>query len=205
MDSPEVFLEHVNVSRETIEKLEVYANLLLRWQVKVNLVSTNSLERAWHRHFLDSAQIFSVLPKKATSAIDVGTGAGFPGLVLSIMGLENVQLVEQNKKKCAFLYEVIRETEATALVYPCKIEKLPIKNYDVVLARAFMALDGLLKVVSPFFGKDTLGVFPKGLKVNQELTEASKNWKMKTAIKQSITNPDGKIVMIKDLVSERQK
>ena len=196
-------MEHVDVSRETIEKLEIYANLLLRWQFKINLISTNSLEQAWHRHFLDSAQIFSILPKKATSAIDVGTGAGFPGLVLSIMGLENVQLVEQNKKKCAFLYEVIRETEATASVHPCKIEKLPIKDYDVVLARAFMALDGLLKVVSPFFGKDTLGIFPKGLKVNQELTAASKNWKMKTAIKQSITSPDGKIVLVKDLVSER--
>ena len=198
-------MEHVDVSRETIEKLEIYANLLLRWQFKINLISTNSLKQAWHRHFLDSAQIFSILPKKATSAIDVGTGAGFPGLVLSIMGLENVQLVEQNKKKCAFLYEVIRETEATASVHPCKIEKLPIKDYDVVLARAFMALDGLLKVVSPFFGKDTLGIFPKGLKVNQELTAASKNWKMKTAIKQSITSPDGKIVLVKDLVSERNK
>ena len=196
-------MEHVDVSRETVEKLEIYANLLLRWQFKINLISTNSLKQAWHRHFLDSAQIFSILPKKATSAIDVGTGAGFPGLVLSIMGLENVQLVEQNKKKCAFLYEVIRETEATASVHPCKIEKLPIKDYDVVLARAFMALDGLLKVVSPFFGKDTLGIFPKGLKVNQELTAASKNWKMKTAIKQSITSPDGKIVLVKDLVSER--
>ena len=196
-------MEHVDVSRETIEKLEIYANLLLRWQFKINLISTNSLKQAWHRHFLDSAQIFSILPKKATSAIDVGTGAGFPGLVLSIMGFENVQLVEQNKKKCAFLYEVIRETEATASVHPCKIEKLPIKDYDVVLARAFMALDGLLKVVSPFFGKDTLGIFPKGLKVNQELTAASKNWKMKTAIKQSITSPDGKIVLVKDLVSER--
>ena len=196
-------MEHVDVSRETIEKLEIYANLLLRWQFKINLISTNSLKQAWHRHFLDSAQIFSILPNKATSAIDVGTGAGFPGLVLSIMGLENVQLVEQNKKKCAFLYEVIRETEATASVHPCKIEKLPIKDYDVVLARAFMALDGLLKVVSPFFGKDTLGIFPKGLKVNQELTAASKNWKMKTAIKQSITSPDGKIVLVKDLVSER--
>ena len=203
MDGPEVFLEHVDVSRETIEKLEIYANLLLRWQFKINLISTNSLKQAWHRHFLDSAQIFSILPNKATSAIDVGTGAGFPGLVLSIMGFENVQLVEQNKKKCAFLYEVIRETEATASVHPCKIEKLPIKDYDVVLARAFMALDGLLKVVSPFFGKDTLGIFPKGLKVNQELTAASKNWKMKTAIKQSITSPDGKIVLVKDLVSER--
>jgi len=177
--------------------------LLLRWQFKINLISTNSLKQAWHRHFLDSAQIFSILPNKATSAIDVGTGAGFPGLVLSIMGFENVQLVEQNKKKCAFLYEVIRETEATASVHPCKIEKLPIKDYDVVLARAFMALDGLLKVVSPFFGKDTLGIFPKGSRVNEELTAASKNWKMKTVIKQSITSPDGKIVLVKDLVSER--
>ena len=203
MDGPETFLEHVNVSRETIEKLETYANLLSRWQSKINLISTNSLQQAWRRHFLDSAQIYLMSPKKVASAIDVGTGAGFPGLVLSIMGMKNVQLVEQNKKKCAFLYEVIRETEATAIVHPCKIENLPVKDYDVVLARAFMPLDGLLKVVSPFFGKNTLGIFPKGSRVNQELTAASKNWKMKTVIKQSITSPDGKIVLVKDLVRER--
>ena len=203
MDGPKAFLEHVNVSRETIEKLETYANLLSRWQSKINLISTNSLQQAWHRHFLDSAQIYSMLPKKAASAIDVGAGAGFPGLILSIMGMKNVQLVEQNKKKCAFLYEVIRETAATATVHPCKIENLPVKDYDIVLARAFMPLGGLLKAVSPFFGKDTLGIFPKGSKVNQELTAASKNWKMTTVIKQSITSPDGKIVLVKDLVSEQ--
>ena len=203
MDGPEAFLEHVSVSRETIEKLETYANLLSRWQSKINLISTNSLQQVWHRHFLDSAQIYLMSPKKVASVIDVGTGAGFPGLVLSIMGMKNVQLVEHNKKKCAFLYEVIRETESTATVHPCKIEKLVVKDYDVVLARAFMPLDGLLKVVSPFFGKDTLGIFPKGSKFNQELTAASKNWKMKTAIKQSITSPDGKIILVKDLVSER--
>ncbi len=196
-------MEHVSVSRETIEKLETYATLLLRWQSKINLISTNSLQQAWHRHFLDSAQIYLMSPKKASSVIDVGTGAGFPGLVLSIMGMKNVQLVEQNKKKCAFLYEVIRETEATATVHPCNIENLLVKDYDVVLARAFMPLDGLLKVVSPFLGKDTLGIFPKGARVNQELTAASKNWKMTTVIKQSITSPDGKIVLVKDLVSER--
>ena len=106
MDGPEAFLEHVNVSRETIEKLETYANLLSRWQSKINLISTNSLQQAWHRHFLDSAQIYLMSPKKVASAIDVGTGAGFPGLVLSIMGMKNVQLVEQNKKKCAFCISV---------------------------------------------------------------------------------------------------
>ena len=203
MDGPETFLEHVSVSRETIEKLEIYASLLSRWQSKINLISTNSLQQAWHRHFLDSAQIYLMSPRKAASAIDVGTGAGFPGLVLSIMGMKNVQLVEQNKKKCAFLYEVIRETEASATVHPCKIENLLVKDYDVVLARAFMPLDGLLKVVRPFFGKDTVGIFPKGSRVNEELTAASKNWKMKTVIKQSITSLDGKIVLVKDLVSER--
>lgn len=203
MDGPEVFLRHVSVSRETIEKLETYANLLSRWQSKINLISTNSLQQVWHRHFLDSAQIYSMSPKKVASVIDVGAGAGFPGLILSIMGMKNVQLVEQNKKKCAFLYEVISETEATATVHPCKIENLPVKDYDIVLARAFMPLDGLLKAVSPFFGKDTLGIFPKGSKVNQELTAASKNWKMTTVIKQSITSPDGKIVLVKDLVSEQ--
>ena len=205
MREPESFLEQVNVSRETFQKLEIYAGLLSEWQSKINLISKNSLKHVWHRHFLDSAQIFSMLPKKATSHLDVGTGAGFPGLVLSIMGMKNADLVEKNKKKCAFLHEVIRKTGAPAKVHSCKIENLPVKEYDVVLARGLMSLDGLLYTLSPFFGSDTLGIFPKGLKVNQELTAASKNWKMNVAMKQSITSPDGKIVLVKDLVSERNK
>ena len=205
MKGPESFLEQANVSRETFQKLETYASLLSEWQSKLNLISKNSLEHIWQRHFLDSAQIYSMLPKKAVSSLDAGTGAGFPGLVLSIMGIRNVELVEQNKKKCAFLHEVIRKTGAEAKVHSCKIASLPVKEYDVVLARALMSLDGLLYTLSPFFGRDTLGVFPKGLKVNQELTAASKNWKMNFAIKQSITSPDGKIVLVKDLVSERNK
>ena len=205
MRGQESFLEQVNVSRETFQKLEIYADLLSEWQSKINLISKDSLKHVWHRHFLDSAQIFSILPKKATSYLDIGTGAGFPGLVLSIMGMKNAELVEKNKKKCAFLHEVIRKTGASAKVHSCKIENLPVKEYDVILARALMSLDGLLYALSPFFGPDTLGVFPKGLKVNQELTAASKNWKMNFAIKQSITSPDGKIVLVKDLVSERNK
>ena len=205
MKGPASFLEQTNVSRETFQKLETYASLLSEWQSKLNLISKNSLEHIWQRHFLDSAQIYSMLPKKAVSSLDAGTGAGFPGLVLSIMGMKNVELVEQNKKKCAFLHEVIRKTGAEAKVHSCKIGSLPVKEYDVVLARALMSLDGLLYTLSPFFGRDTLGVFPKGLKVNQELTAASKNWKMNVVIKQSITSPDGKIVLVKDLVSERNK
>ena len=205
MKGPESFLEQANVSRETFQKLETYASLLSEWQSKLNLISKNSLEHVWQRHFLDSAQIYSMLPKKAVSSLDAGTGAGFPGLVLSIMGIRNVELVEQNKKKCAFLHEVIKKTGATAKVHSGKIGSLPVKQYDVILARALMSLDGLLYTLSPFFGPDTLGVFPKGLKVNQELTAASKNWKMNVAMKQSITSPDGKIVLVKDLVSERNK
>ena len=104
MKGPASFLEQANVSRETFQKLETYASLLSEWQSKLNLISKNSLEHIWQRHFLDSAQIYSMLPKKAVSSLDAGTGAGFPGLVLSIMGIRNVELVEQNKKTTTVNY-----------------------------------------------------------------------------------------------------
>ena len=96
----EGFLACVDVSRETYEKLQVYERLLKKWQSKLNLVSRNSVENIWQRHFLDSAQIYPLLNGTANSVLDVGAGAGFPGVVLSILGARNVHLVEQNKKKC---------------------------------------------------------------------------------------------------------
>ena len=201
----EAFLSHINVSRETLEKLEVYESLLKKWQSKINLISRNNIDNIWERHFLDSAQLYALLPKTATNVLDVGTGAGFPGMILSIMGAPNVKLVEQNKKKCVFLEEVLRKTSAEATVYPGKIEDLPTYAFDAITARALTSLDGLLHMLSPYFGPKTVGFFPKGQKLNEELTLDSKNWNINYSLVQSVSSAEGKIVVIKDVERGRQE
>ena len=201
----EKFLACVDVSRETYEKLQVYEGLLKKWQSKINLISRNSIENIWQRHFLDSAQIYPLLSRNAGNVLDVGTGAGFPGVVLSIMGARDVHLVEQNKKKCSFLGEVLRKTGTKATVHSCKIEEFPVATFDVVTARALTSLDGLLRMLSPYFGPETVGLFPKGRQVNEELTVANKNWNINYSLAQSISSTEGKIVVIKDGVSGREQ
>ncbi|MBH67203.1 MAG: 16S rRNA (guanine(527)-N(7))-methyltransferase RsmG [Rhodospirillaceae bacterium] len=198
----EIFNENISVSRETLSKLDIYEQLLKKWQPKINLISTKTVDKIWERHFFDSAQIFRLLPRGTKSILDIGTGAGFPGLVLSIMGMPGVNLVEPDKKKCYFLAEVLRSTATSATLHPCRIENVPKAKYDVVTARALAPLDRLIPMVRPYFGPETIGVFPKGHKVKQELTATKKNWKMDIALIQSISDSRGKIVVIKDILGE---
>ena len=109
--SKEILLTHLDVSRETLELFVSYGELLLKWQSKINLVSDKTLDDMWRRHFLDSAQLFGLLPGNNPSILDVGSGAGFPGLVLVLMGARNVTLIESDTKKCMFLREVCDKQE----------------------------------------------------------------------------------------------
>ena len=106
--------EIVPVSRETLARLEAFAELLIRWSARINLVGRDTIADLWRRHILDSAQLRAFVPERARSMIDLGSGAGFPGLVLAILGVPGVELVEADSRKCAFLREALRITGATA-------------------------------------------------------------------------------------------
>jgi len=168
-----------NVSRETLDALKTYIELLAKWQTKINLVSASTLEDAWTRHVLDSAQLWPLIPEGARTITDLGSGAGFPGLVLAILGKHRegfkVHLIESDQRKGAFLREVIRVTGAPAEVHTARIEALQPWPSDVVTARALAALDKLLPLAAPFVAPEGIALFLKGKSAETELT-AARGW-----------------------------
>ncbi|WP_321395712.1 16S rRNA (guanine(527)-N(7))-methyltransferase RsmG [Emcibacter sp.] len=196
---PDDFFELVDVSRETREKLEIYADLLEKWQKRINLVSPTTIQEKWWRHFYDSAQIMEILsagPKGDLKILDIGSGAGFPGLVLALLGAGEVHLVESNNKKCTFMNQVIRETGANARVHCCRIEELASFPVDYVTSRALATVDKLLQWLEAFTSEETVFLFPKGRTWQQELTEAEINWQFHVEKYTSKTEESGMILKL---------
>ena len=205
------FHRHVNVSRETFNNLVVYYNLLCEWQKKMNLVSNQSLSHAFERHFLDSAQIFECCTKMEGNILDFGTGAGFPGLVLAIMGIKNIHLVDSNKKKCNFLNEVLYKTRTNSTVHNCRIECLPYLKPSLIMARALaptqklltLCMDYMIRGNSNYSKKDALKNMPnllflKGKSYVDELASIQFKSNIKFMVLNSITNKEGKILFYKN-------
>ncbi len=190
------FQRLTNVSRETFRRLEVYLRLLERWQRRINLVGAQSLADPWRRHFLDSAQLLPLLPEGARSIVDLGSGAGFPGLVLGILGVPEVHLVESDGRKCEFLREAARETGVSVVIHSGRIEDLTPWPADVVTARALAPLSFLLSLALPFLDLGAVGLFLKGKGFFEELTEAEKSWKMTIEQFPSQSDPDGAILRL---------
>ena len=188
------------VSHETKVALARYDALLLKWAGKINLVGKATLADRWRRHFLDSAQVFDLLPAGARRLIDLGAGAGFPGLVLAILGAARglrVELIESDQKKCAFLRAVTRETAAPAVVHAARAEALRLPPADIVTARALAPLNELLELAAPFVGETTRGFFLKGRDVDVELTRAAKYWKLDVIRHPSRTAPEATILEVR--------
>jgi 16S rRNA (guanine527-N7)-methyltransferase len=155
----------------------------------------------WRRHILDSAQLLAFVPEQARSTVDLGTGAGLPGLVLAILGVPGVELVEADSRKCAFLREALRITETAALVRPCRIEAVPRHRVDVVTARACAPLDRLLGLTEPFLGPDSQCLFLKGKRVEEELTAARENWIMAVSRCPSRSDSRGVVLRVQQLAA----
>jgi 16S rRNA (guanine527-N7)-methyltransferase len=200
------FAAAFDVSRETIERLEVYEALLRQWQKAVNLVAPSTLDAVWHRHFADSAQIVRLAPAGARSWVDLGSGAGFPGLVVAILLAETgarVTLIESDSRKCAFLREVARKTGITVDILSTRIEQAAtqakVEPPEVVSARALAPLDRLLGLAAPLFTPSTVGVFLKGRDAALEVETAAKAWTFAVEMVPSITETTGRVVVIRDL------
>ena len=187
------------VSRETVARLERYAVLLATWQTSLNLVGSASLNDLWRRHMLDSAQLFELAPGDARCWVDLGSGAGFPGLVLAIMGARDVHLIESNARKCSFLHEAARVAGVRVTIHNARIESLSPWQADVVTARALAPLNRLCGLAHPFLGNHSVCLFPKGQDVDKDLTEASKYWKMTVECFSSRSDPSGVILRIAEL------
>jgi 16S rRNA (guanine527-N7)-methyltransferase len=191
------FAAATGVSRETLERLEAYAALLRQWSAHINLVAASTLADLWRRHFLDSAQLFPLIPTGAGSLVDLGSGAGFPGLVLAIMGVPHVELVEADARKCAFLREAARIAQTAVTIRHARIDSLPPHAADVVTARGLAPLDRLLPLIERFIGSGTVCLFPKGREAGQELAAAHKIWVMDVTTHASRSDPLGVILCLR--------
>ena len=208
---PEEFAKEADVSRETLLRLKAYVGLLTEWNTRHNLVSKNSLEHVWQRHVWDSAQLMRFVPESANSLIDLGSGAGFPGLVLAAMlrerpGFKTV-LYESIAKKCTFLIVAAERMQIPVEVRNTRMEEARPEPFDLVTARACAPLAKLLGYARPFQGPQTVCLFLKGQNVEAELTEARTSWKLNAVRHDSLTDPSGVILEIRDIehVAARDK
>jgi len=194
----------LDVSRETLGRLDVYESLLNKWSTKINLVSRHTLENAAHRHFRDSAQIFHFIPKDSQKLIDLGSGGGFPGLVLAILAKElqpglQVHLVESDQRKAAFLRTVARETDVSVFVHVKRIEKLDEMEADVITARALAPLRDLLGYAKRHLKNGGVCLFPKGQSWEKECDEAAHEWQFSYVNHISEFQANAVILEVRDL------
>jgi len=198
-------LELTPVSRETEARLDRFVEFLLPWTQRTNLISRSTIPSIWTRHIADSLQLLALAPD-AKCWIDLGSGAGFPGLVIACAMADiegaTVHLVESTGKKAAFLREAASHIQVPAVVHAVRIEDF-VKNStvrpDVVCARALAPLDELLKLAHPLLRSGAQGLFPKGQDVEVELTKASKYWNIDAELVPSQTSPQGRIVAVRRL------
>jgi 16S rRNA (guanine527-N7)-methyltransferase len=201
MSAAEAFRGAFDVSRETLAKLEIHLALLAKWNRRINLVAPSTLVDPWTRHVADSAQLWSLRPSNARLWLDLGAGAGFPGLVVAALAAEQapalaVRLVESDERKVAFLGAVIREAGLRAEVVTDRWERLPPQAADVVSARALAPLGELLKAVDKHRRRGGIGLFPKGETVHKEIAEASVRWRFDHKLTPSRTEPRAAILEI---------
>ena len=192
--TPEACAAALNVSRETLGRLKAYVALLGRWQARRNLIGRGTERDVWRRHILDSGQLADHLPPGARRLVDLGSGAGLPGLVLAILTGAETTLVEADAAKAAFLAEAARLTSAPCEIRRARIEDLAPWPVDALTARALAPLPRLLDYAAPF--APPLCLFPKGARWRRELTEAARTWHISARDAPSATEPAARILIV---------
>ncbi len=202
--APEAFQSLLDVSRETMARLHRYQDMLKKWNKTINLVSRATEADIWTRHFLDSGQLWAYCPVSVEKWLDLGSGGGFPGLIVAIVAAEkkpdlNVTLVESDQRKAAFLRQVILSLDLRAQVMATRIEDMAPFGAEVVSARALAPLPKLLDLAAPHLASGGICLFSKGESAETELTAARKCWRFDVEKTPSITGSGGMILKIGDL------
>ena len=197
-------LLELDVSRETLDALKYFEDLVVLWNPAINLISNSSVSDLWSRHIVDSAQLFLFALPDEGLWLDVGSGGGFPGIVVSIVAKElapslRVVLVESDNRKCVFLRTVIRELGLSVKVINDRIENVKLDDVVYLSARALRNLNSLLFIVENNVSRETVCVFPKGRSYKKELVESQKNWKFDFNLIDSNTSEDSKVIVLKGL------
>lgn len=198
-------LDWLSVSPETRGRLTAYVDLLLRWNRTINLISRRDESAVWQRHIGDSLALIPALPANFSHAIDLGSGAGLPGLVLAIATGQHFHLIESDQRKAAFLREATRLTAATATIHPVRIETAKPPPAPVVTARALAPLTTLLDWAAPLLALGGSCIFPKGRTVQDELTQASARWHMRVEPLANPADPAGTILRISEISRVRDQ
>ncbi|MBU2936147.1 MULTISPECIES: 16S rRNA (guanine(527)-N(7))-methyltransferase RsmG [Pacificibacter] len=191
----------LDVSRETFDRLSIYEVLLKKWNPVINLVSKSSIADLRNRHFIDSAQVFSLMPEGVKTWVDIGSGGGFPGMVCAMICAEKspnteFHLVESDMRKATFLRSVAREAAVRVQVHSERIEKMDSFAADVMSARALASLDKLLEFSAPHLQKNGVALFPKGENYKSEFIKAQENWRFDCEEHQSITGSNSVVLKI---------
>lgn len=182
-------------------RLETFAALLLRWNASLNLIAARDSGVLWDRHIADSLQLVPLMPDGVTRAIDLGTGGGFPGLVLAIATGVRFDLIESDRRKASFLRTAVLETGATATVHCCRIEDARVEPAGLVTARALAPLPRLLPLAARFLTADGVCLLMKGAKAEEELAAADADWTMTVSRLPSQTSAEGVVLRITELVA----
>jgi 16S rRNA (guanine527-N7)-methyltransferase len=191
-------MDQENVPRGT--NLEIYLNTLVKWQGSINLIASSTVDKVWQRHFIDSLQLIPLIPAGTRSCIDLGSGAGFPGLVINIVSALEMTLIESDRKKCMFLRQVIRLCSAhNVSCLNARIEQVDNLQAPLIISRALAPLDSLFCYSQKLLINDGVMLFLKGENLNNEIAEAEKKWHFNYEILKSNTSLTGKIIKVWDL------
>jgi len=191
-----------SVSRETRRRLEIYVEMLNKWNRSINLVAKSSLNDVWQRHIADSLQIADIAGD-AGSWIDLGSGGGLPGLIIAAARIESspnthVTMVESDQRKCTFIAAAADAMDLDVTIQCRRIEESSVQTYDVISARALASLPSLLELALPYRHHKTICLFPKGAKAQQEMNAALKVWNVSYQALQSVTDPSATIFRIQE-------
>ncbi len=197
--TPEAFQAATGVSDQAVARLVQYLDLLRKWQARINLVGASTLDDPWRRHLLDAAQLLPHLSLGVGPVVDMGAGAGIPGLILAACGVADVRLIESNARKGVFLREAARLMAVDVTVHAARVESVSLpRPAAVVTARALAPLTDLLGLATRFAGPGTRCLFLKGQDVVIELTEARKSWNMSVQLVDSLSDPSGRLVVVEE-------
>lgn len=203
------FQNTLGLSAAQMDAFDHWKSALSHWNKRINLVGKHTLSAFWERHALDSAQVFNRAPESAKIWIDLGSGAGFPGIAMAIMGAKregfHVHLVEANNKKASFLRQMVRELDLPATVHATRAEDISGLACDIVTARAFAPLPRLMEYAAPFWADHTIGLFLKGAQVQAEIDAAHLDFSFSHTITPSQADDAGCLLHISSLHKQEQR
>jgi 16S rRNA (guanine527-N7)-methyltransferase len=191
----------LDVSRETIERLQAFADLTVKWTARINLISPSTIPTLWERHIVDSAQLFHYTPKAFAHWVDLGSGGGFPGIVAAIVGKEmhpeaSFTLIESDQRKCTFLRTAAREFDLNVKVISKRIDDAEPQQADIVSARALSSVAELLPFIQRHLNPTGVSVLHKGRKWVEEIAQAKSEWAFEMSNYQSMTDPEARIIKL---------